>query len=286
MTDDGDLDDLWGRPSAARRSGPDRADERSRLARVADGETRAAQGLLDRHLVSSWQLAVIVSLDVEAAGDALEVAWARAIAAPVSSDPSPFRRVLLREVRRAAVDLPGGLLAGLDLTRRDATAPFGGDPDTSFATAAFTLMPEAERSAWWLIEVEGVPTREVAGLLDLPALAGLTLALDAIDALRSKMLEAQYNTVQGDCRRAVPRFAPYLDGTLVDFDVSLLHRHLGDCDGCTDRLNGLEDPAAVVTERITPVPAEIASRLLELLVPGQPLPPGVGAGHRVVLRDD
>jgi DNA-directed RNA polymerase specialized sigma24 family protein len=278
MSDDDGLDDLWETPPAARRPGPDRADESDRLHRIAEGETRAAQALLDRHLVASWQLAIAVSLDVDVATDAVDVAWARAIAAPASHPP--FRRVLLREVRRAAADLPGGLLVGLDLTRSEGIPPFGADPDPSLATVAFTLMDESERAAWWLVQVEEVPNRELAALLDLPALTGLTLALDAVDGLRSGMLEAQYRSATGDCRRAVPRFAPYLDGSLVDFDVSLLHRHLGGCDGCTSRLNGLEDPVAVLTERVAPAPRQLAGRLLELLVPGQPLPPGVGAGHR------
>jgi anti-sigma factor RsiW len=94
----------------------------------------------------------------------------------------------------------------------------------------------------------------------------MTLTIDAIDAMRSRMLEAQHRTAAGDCRRAVPRFAAYLEGRLADADVGVLHRHLDTCATCVRRLDGVEEPAAVLIERIAEPPEELDGRLLNLLL--------------------
>ncbi len=267
MSEETELDELWSARAGDRPSRADRTDETERIARAAAGDRHAAAGLVDRHRQACWQMAVVASLDVDAAVDAVEVAWARAIVSRGGALKWPLRRRLLHEARRAAVDLQHSLLAELDLTAGPERGPFGAEGDISLAVPTFTLLPEAQRSAWWMVQVEKVPTREVPPLLDLPALSGMTLTLDAGDAMRSRMLEAQHRSVAGDCRRAVPRFATYLDGELPDADVGVLHRHLDACAGCVQRLDGVDDPMAVLVDRIALAPAELDARLLDLLLP-------------------
>jgi DNA-directed RNA polymerase specialized sigma24 family protein len=289
MGDSEDLDQLWAARSSS--SGPrnDCGDEAAAIVRVHASDQRASTGLVDRHLIAAWQLAIAVSLDAGCAPDALEIAWTRTVTAPARAGTA-FRRRLLHEVRRTAGELSGGLLSShdlddLDLTAHDGAPPFGDDADPTMTVAAFTLRPEPQRAAWWLVRVEQVPTREVPSLLDLPALTGLTLALDAVDTLRSATIEAQHRTAEGDCHRAVPRFGPYLDDALSPLDVSVLHRHLEGCATCTERLDALEDPVGLLVERMAPPPPTLRRRLVELLVPTEALPPGVSAGHRGSFED-
>lgn len=154
---------------------PGQLDDRQLLAAHLSGDHDAFNRLVSRHRDRLWAVALRTTGDREEAFDALQDALLSALrgAASYRGDAAPSTWL-----HRIVVN------AGLDRLRRRAARPAGhlhpdldpADPSDDLAAAATRLdlqaalagLPEAQRVAIVLVELEDIPVAEVAQLLGVP----------------------------------------------------------------------------------------------------------------------
>ena len=214
------------------------------------GGAEAFEELYRRHAGAAWRLALAVTPHHDVAGEALVHAFALTLAGP-GAPPTlagGMRVPLLNATRNAAAD--GG-------DRRPAAAPGGPEPR---AMASFRALPERSRSAYWLVDVEGVSPGDAAQVLGLGTEAGEPLVDRARKALREQVVRSDLRDAPLDCRRTAERLAPYSAGELVARDEARVRQHLDGCPDCQDRLAVLDDLAVRLRRVVAPLPASLAGQ--------------------------
>lgn len=221
---------------------------------LVDGARRggadAFEELYRRHAGAAWRLALAITPHHDVAGEALVHAFALTLAGP-GAPPTlagGMRVPLLAATRNAAAD--GG-------DRKPAVAPGGPEPR---AMASFRSLPERSRSAYWLVDAEGMSPGDAAQVLGLGAEAGEPLVERARKALREQVVRSDLRGAALDCRRTAERLVPYAAGELVARDEARVRQHLDGCPDCQDRLAVLDDLAVRLRRVVAPLPASLAGQ--------------------------
>ena len=173
-------------------------------ARAGAGEVAAFDELYRRHADAAWRVAQAVAANADDADDAVAQAFVNVFKAlPVGrlTNDVPFRGYLLKATRNAAIDTrrrsrrvqPTGELASLD---EPAVAAGPSErvvmsEEVTLVADAFRALPERWRSVLWMTEIDGMPAREVAGVLGMSANAVAQLSRRARAGLRRNYLRAR-----------------------------------------------------------------------------------------------
>lgn len=217
--------------------------------------------MVDRHLAAGWLLALTMTGDAREAARVTAAAWRAVVGSEAATD---FRLALLRSVHDEAVRARGARGA-----RTAPTLPVEHDP--AGAVVGFLAMTEPQRTAWWLLTAEAQPTQTVSEILRRPrgALAAREAMQDVQQVFQNAVIAAQLARAAKGCERAVARFAGYLEGTLGDRDMRLMHDHVQTCELCNARLDALEDPSTALVDRLPTAPDALRDELWALIyVPG------------------
>lgn len=241
--------------------------------RAGAGDLPAFEELYRRHVEAAWRVALAVTANPDDAADAVSDAFTRVLQAlPERLQAADyFLPYLLASVRNAAIDVlrRGGRQRPTDLGDADDLSLLGPEPaellvagtDAALIARAFRSLPERWRSVLWLTEVEGIPAREVAGLLGVSANGVAQLAVRARAGLRQRFLQAHLREteVRNLCRYTVDRLGAYAAGALPPRDISKVDQHLAGCETCRSRLAQLEDLAPSLRRAVLPLPAGLAA---------------------------
>lgn len=218
--------------------------------RARRGEQEALEGLLDRHLASTWQLSCVVHpTQARARG-----ATVRSVATTLSSPPTPtvqllpVRFELLAAARADSAGEPSAPPVP-DLLATDAAGR---------ARAAFEALPEGWRTVLWLRLVEGIGARHAAPVLGL-SVAGTEQLLDRARAgwHEGAVRQLTASTTAPDCRRTASRLGGYVEDSLSDRDRSRVRRHLDACASCRAGLEELDDLAPLLRRSAPSVPIDL-----------------------------
>jgi RNA polymerase sigma factor (sigma-70 family) len=242
-------------------------------ARAAAGQSAAFDELYRRHAESAWRVAQAVAANADDAADAVAEAFINVFQAlPTGrlTHDVPFRAYLLKATRNAAIDTlrrsqrvqPTGELASLE----EPTCAAGPSErvvigeEVALVAGAFRSLPERWRSVLWMTEIEGMPAREVAGVLGMSANAVAQLSLRARAGLRRNYLQAHVtNGVSRGCRETVDRLGAYVAGALPRRDIAKVERHVDECDECRARLADIEDLGTTLRRLVLPIPLGVAT---------------------------
>ena len=254
----------------------DEATDAELACRAAAGDLEAFESLYRRHVEAAWRMALTVTTNPDDAADAVSDAFARVFQAlPERLHAADyFLPYLLAAVRNAAIDVlrRGGRQRVVDPREQPDSPVTGGEPadlvvagsDAAIMARAFRSLPERWRSVLWLTEVEGIPAREVAGLLGVSANGVAQLAVRARAGLRQRYLQAHLRdtNVGSLCRDTVDRMGAYAAGGLPPRDIAKVDQHLAGCETCRARLAELEDMAPGLRRAVLPLPAGLAALTL------------------------
>ena len=227
------------------------------LARVDDGDAAALAHVIDAHLHPAWRLAVVAAPDHAVAERAVVEGFCDGLAA-AARHPDPRHGLRIRLVsatRHAAVTASPGT-----------AHPLSDDP----VIAAFRELPEAWRTALWLVEVEGGSPEQVAPVLGLTRSSAAALADRAATGFRERLAaDIAERASNPDCRRALAKLPAHASGKLTAEERDAVGEHLGGCGSCAVWLAALVSPRPALRRMITPPPASlgpaIADRWAELL---------------------
>ncbi|MGH9283159.1 MAG: sigma-70 family RNA polymerase sigma factor, partial [Acidimicrobiales bacterium] len=244
----------------------DQATDADLAARAGAGDLDAFETLYRRHVEAAWRVALAITPNPDDAADAVSDAFIRVLKAlPDRLHAADyFLPYLLAAVRNAAIDVlrRGGRQRATDPRDQFDWSMLASEPaelmvagtDAALVARAFRSLPERWRSVLWLTEVEGIPAREVAGLLGVSANGVAQLAVRARAGLRQRFLQAHLRQadVRGRCRETVDRLGAYAAGGLAPRDISKVDQHLAGCDTCRSRLAQLEDMAPSLHRTVLP----------------------------------
>ena len=254
----------------------DQATDAELAARAGNGDLEAFELLYRRHVEAAWRMALAITPNPDDAADAVSDAFVRVFQAlPDRLHAADyFLPYLLAAVRNASIDVlrRGGRQRATDPREQHDWSVLGSEPaelmvagtDAALVARAFRSLPERWRSVLWLTEVEGIPAREVAGLLGVSANGVAQLAVRARAGLRQRYLQAHLRQaeVRGLCRDTFDRLGAYAAGGLAPRDVAKVDQHLAGCDTCRSRLAQLEDVAPGLRRAVLPLPAGLAALVL------------------------
>lgn len=231
---------------------------------LTTGDDTVLVPLLRRHRVATWRLAAVVTLDVDAAAEAVEAAWRDVVEGDrdVLDGGAGVRAWLFAITRRHAAGAPGtALVSGAP------RSPFDRTGDVGLVASSFALLDEAARTAVWLHAVEGLDDADIAHVLGCGRLEAHELTDDAMAELRVAAAHGQLGDAGARCQPTVRSFLPYLDGDLDDDGVADLVVHLARCRRCAARLDALEAPGLTLVDRVLVPPAALTARLAALAEP-------------------
>ncbi|MGH9179086.1 MAG: RNA polymerase sigma factor, partial [Acidimicrobiales bacterium] len=169
----------------------DQATDAELAVRAGSGDLEAFEALYRRHVEAAWRMALAITPNPDDAADAVSDAFIRVFQAlPDRLQAADyFLPYLLAAVRNAAIDVlrRGGRQRATDPREQHDWSVLGSEPaevmvagtDAALVARAFRSLPERWRSVLWLTEVEGIPAREVAGLLGVSANGVAQLAVRA-----------------------------------------------------------------------------------------------------------
>jgi RNA polymerase sigma factor (sigma-70 family) len=254
----------------------DQATDADLAVRAGSGDLEAFEALYRRHVEAAWRMALAITPNPDDAADAVSDAFIRVFQAlPDRLQAADyFLPYLLAAVRNAAIDVlrRGGRQRATDPREQFDWSILGSEPaemmvagaDAALVARAFRSLPERWRSVLWLTEVEGIPAREVAGLLGVSANGVAQLAVRARAGLRQRYLQAhlRHAEVRAYCRDTVGRLGAYAAGGLAPRDVAKVDQHLAGCETCRSRLAQLEDVAPGLRRAVLPLPAGLAALVL------------------------
>jgi RNA polymerase sigma factor (sigma-70 family) len=217
-------------------------------------EVASLDELFQRHSAEAWRLAFSVTRNREDASDAVAEAFAKVLAA-VAARPGDtigdLRAYLMAATRNAALDVVRRRvrLVATDQPALDqpspATGPFeqvAADDDRDIVLQAFAGLPPRWREVLWLTEVQGMPPREAAELLQLSANNVAQLASRARSRLRQHYVQYHVrNHASGDCAWTVEHLGALVAGELTDLRADRVTAHLADCADCRARRAELDD---------------------------------------------
>ncbi|MDP9388240.1 MAG: sigma-70 family RNA polymerase sigma factor, partial [Actinomycetota bacterium] len=246
-----------------------------RAARAADAELaqRAGAGDLDafealyrRHVDAAWRVALAVAGNPHDAADAVSDAFTRVFQSFPGRlhDAQCFLPYLLASVRNCAIDVlrRGGRSRATDASEQLDEPALGPEPsesvvagvESALVARAFSSLPERWRSVLWLTEVEGIPAREVAGMLGVSPNGVAQLAVRARAGLRQRFLQAHLGDgdVRHSCRSTVDHLGAYVAGGLAPRDIAKVDQHLAGGGACRSRRAELEDLAPSLRRAVLP----------------------------------
>lgn len=226
------------------------------LQRVDGGDLAALTHIVEEHLHPAWRLAVVASPDLVVAERAVVDGFCDGLAAAIRQ-PDPrlgIRTRLAAATRHAATTIEAGTPAV--------------DPDP--VIAAFRALPEAWRTALWLVEVEGGSAEQVAPVLGLNRSAAAAVADRAAAGLRERLAaDVAERATDVECRRSLAKLPAHAAGKLTETERDAVGTHLAGCGSCAVWLAALVAPRPALRRLITPPPPTVAltieSRWLELL---------------------
>lgn len=259
---------LWRSGTSATAVSPSTTNDLSLLQRflAADDRTVVAP-LLRRHLVATWRLAAVVTMELDRAAEAVADAWHEVVDGglePTSIGDNP-RAWLFAIVRRHALAHTDA--AGTDVEIDAARFAFDETGDIGVLAASFAVLDEAARTAVWLHTVEGFDDVDIAHVLGLDRLESHDLVDGAMADLRVGALRGQIGDAGDRCRDAVTRFAGYLDEDLAADDEAELVVHLSRCRRCSARLDALEVPGLSLVDRVLDPPKSLVDELRRTVIP-------------------
>lgn len=237
-----------------------------------DGRDGAFAELYRRHAGSAWRVAMAVASNEADAADVTSEAFTRVLARGGPDDPAKFRPYLLRVVRNTALTVRRrrGRDQRLEDVPEVASASAGPAAEmvaginAAMVRTAFASLPERWRLTLWLTEVEQLPPREAAGVLEISANALSQLAIRARVGLRDRYLQAHLATteVPATCRSTVDQLGAYTVGTLGARDRTRVASHLEGCAPCRDRLAELDAVRRHLPVLLPVLPAGLAGTAL------------------------
>lgn len=264
--------------------------------RAAEGDLASFESLYRQHAPAAWRVAMAVTGNPHDAADAVSDAFIRVLQSLPNGlrDGAAFRPYLLAATRNASVDglRRGGRLrptASTEQLERPAARAEPADDleatlESSLVAVAFRSLPERWRSVLWLTEVEGIPPREVAGLLGVSPNGVSQLAVRARAGLRQRFLQAHLGAgrVEEGCRFAVDRLGAYVAGGLSPRDVAKVDQHLAGCGTCRGRVDHLHEVGWALRRSVLPAPAAVLAwtlgRWRRTAAGNAGAPAGAGAG--------
>jgi RNA polymerase sigma factor (sigma-70 family) len=235
------------------------------------GEAEAFEELYRRHLPAATGVALAVLGHRDDARDAVAEGFARVLGALPSTPTRTFRSYLLTSTRHAAIDIlrrSNRVRPTDDLDALDDHAG-GGDPaertlsreDAAMLARAFASLPERWRSVLWLVEVEQLPTREVARALGLTPNNVAQIGVRARSRLRERYVQAHLGPdADSGCQFTARRLGAHLTATLGRRDLTKVDDHLRSCAVCRHRRADLEDMGLKLRSAL-PVPLTVLSAL-------------------------
>lgn len=223
-----------------------------------DGWGPALAELWDRHLAVLRGVAFAVTRDADGVEDVLAdtlAALAERAAAGSLTGISSFRAYAVTAVRNTAYGRArraGRMeLTGDTFEATPDRAPAHADrlvdqADQRYVAAAFASLPDNYREVLWLVEVEGMPPREVAGIIGTSANNVSQLAHRARVALREGWVAAHLRDLSGasPCAEISPHLPAHLAGTLRADRVAGVDQHLAGCASCSVLHASLRDDTA------------------------------------------
>ena len=233
---------------------------------LTTGEHTVLGPLVRRHLVATWRLAAVVTLDAGAAAAAVEAAWRDVLDGDrdVLDGGAGVRAWLFSITRRHALE--AGAATGAERLD-DVRVPFDQTGDIGLLAASFARLDEVARTAVWLHTVEGLDDVDVAHVLGLDRLETHDLIDGAMGDFRVGAARGQMTDAAERCETTVRSFLPYLDEDLDPADEADLVHHLAGCRRCAARLDALEAPGLTLVDRVLAPPAPLTARLSSLVDP-------------------
>jgi len=226
------------------------------------GVRSAFDELYGRHALAAWRLAVVVTRDVDEAGEVVANAFASTLTRASDVDattPAPsFRVALLGATRRCAIDVVSQRgsrgVAPPDVPVLDAL-----EPRVAVIRRAFEELPERWRSVLWLIEVDGVASTDAAHVVHVAPTAIAPLLERAHHGFQEQVLLIGIGaSARSACRRTSDRLTDYRVGSLVEGDEAQVRSHLDGCEACRARLASLDDLIPVLRGAGHPLPVALA----------------------------
>lgn len=261
---------LWRSGSSATAVSPSTRGDLVLLQRfLTANDRRAAVSLLRRHLVATWRLAAVVTMDVAAAVAAVEAAWDEVLHGqddPISVHSNP-RAWLFAVTRRHALALGAAPGTELHLDADTTRVPFDQTGDIGLLAASFSLLDEVARSAVWLHTVEGFDDVDIAHVIGLERLETHELIDGAMADLRVGAVRGQLAAGEARCEPTLRMFLDYLDDDLAAEAEDDLLLHLRRCRRCSARLDAVEAPGLSLVDRVLDPPAPLTERLRGVVDP-------------------
>lgn len=221
------------------------------LQQADEGDLDALRQLVAADLHPAWRLAVVTTDGPEAAEAAAVEGFCDGLVAAVHH-PDP--RIALR-TRLATATRHAAITGAPAAARR-------GTPDADPVVAAFQALPEAWRTALWLVEVEGGTPEQVAPVLGLNRSAAAALAERASTGLRERLAtDVAERATEPACRRALAKLPAHAAGKLTDAEREAVGGHLAGCGSCALWLAALVSPRPALRRLITPPPEAVADAI-------------------------
>ena len=261
------VDRLWRSGTSATAVSPSTRGDLALLQRLLAADDRSVVApLLRRHLVATWRLAAVVTMDAERAEAAVRQAWQEILdgdSEPISTRANA-RAWLFAVVRRHALAQGAAPGTELDLDATTARVPFDETGDIGLLAASLSILDEAARTAIWLHAVEGFDDADVAHVVGLDRLETHDLIDGAMVDLRVGAVRGQLASSGERCQPVVHSFAGYLDEDLDPDEEAALLVHLRRCRRCAARLDALEVPGLSLVDRVLDPPKELTAELQRL----------------------
>lgn len=274
------------------------ASDEALLAAAREGSDEAFLALYLRYCDLAWRVARSVAPNDLDAEDAVAEAFSRVYAAVADREIAPFRSYLAASVRNAAIDIHRRREHPVDddelrhdLERADGSAASAEEriidlDDRSLVGEAFDTLPERERVAVWLSEVEEFTTAEVGEVLGTSPNGAAALTMRARERLRTAYLQVHLRAASDPaCSSIASDLAAHLRGGLSGRATRKLEAHLEACPACGNRLTELRTLHETLAAAIpAPVGLLTGERVLDRILSGgraSPTPSGeAGAGGR------
>lgn len=246
------------------------------LVRAArEGSAAALDQLYRRHATAAWRTAHSITDNPWDAADAVSEAFLRVLGSlPSGRIPEnvTFRPYLLRAVRNASIDqvrgrkpmLDDAAASSLETDRDDLPESLNERrTNTDLALDAFRNLPERQRTALWLTEVEGLSARDAAQILGVSANNASQLASRGRATLRRGFVQAHLRaSVPDACRATVDRLGPLAMGTLSPAKSHAVLRHLNNCEECRARSAELDEVRSTLSKAAPALPLALAGHVL------------------------
>lgn len=144
------------------------------------------------------------------------------------------------------------------------------DLDERYVATAFAQLPERYRQVLWLVEVEGLPPREVAELLSMTPNNVSQIAVRARTALREGWAAAHLAQLDtsSPCHEFAQHLPAFAAGSLAAARIAPLESHLASCASCSGLNQNLMADTMKLRGLALPIPVVLTFRYLRDLAGG------------------